>query len=133
MGTTVFSTDATAEKIIADELRPYEVAMFTSNAEGACVATNIPVTDDNRERLAETYALKDGQEVVTIAFVIKAEGLNKRGMRSVSIKTMDETMGPFVTGGATTQILNALTPLNADNPAAKYAIEWRARAAQVAA
>jgi len=134
MGTIIFETDKNLRALLADEL-PGTVLACHATSEGACAAMRLPAADYSRG----IYATGDADSVV-VAFVIKGHGLGARGWRSVSIKAMDETMGPYSTAGVTRQILDKLTPIRTDADApAKYAdcrewaLRWRNDAARACA
>lgn len=131
MGTISFKTDKPAGAILQEELcAPWSrIRMFTTSANAACVALRVDLTNPcAREAYSGLYEFAEGQDVLTVAVIVKHSGLTGRGLRTVSLKVMGEWSGPYYTGGANAQLLRLLSPLNQRDEFGKWAARWRAEA-----
>ncbi len=130
MGTSIFTTDKPAGAVLTDELcgEGCAIRMFEIDGAAAAVALSVDLTKISEAWRAfslATYDLPANASRAIVGVVVKHEGLNGRGRRSVAVKVMDECVGPYYTGGASKQLLNILSPLR---PNAADAQEGRERA-----
>lgn len=137
MGTICFNTDKPAYDVLREEIsRP--IVDYTVSADCAVCAVLIDldqVSDDEATMWRAMYDVK-GTRLV-IAAVIKHTGLRGIGRRSVSLKTMDETMGPnyYSSSLRTLQQLTEIRPTCADPRFAlshEWASNWRRKAIEAA-
>ena len=142
MGTTIFETDMEPGRVLMDEIcgDGARVRMFTLNLGSACVVMRLDLARIHplgAEMIRGVYDLPAAASVALVGVVVKHTGLETPGRRTVSLKVMDEYMGPYQTGGANRQLLSILSPLRSpDTVAPKYQLpnqwarEWRKRAWQ---
>lgn len=133
MGRISFHTDMDAGFLIAREIAPYKVRMFTATHRGAAAAMVVHLDDANREKFSQIYDIQPDATHVTMGLVILGSGLHIKGNRVVEMKFIDETHEPYDTCGANQRLLDCLTPLralgNGDDPYLTHAWAWRNRVA----
>lgn len=137
MGTIFFETDKSAYDVLRDELGVH-ILDYTLGAEAAVCACLIDLEKVSADEAAMWRAIYDvkGSRLV-IAAVVKHSGLNGIRRRTVSLKTMDETMGPYYWGASlrTLQQLTDLRPVCADprfELSHTWATTWRTKATEAA-
>lgn len=140
MGKTIFRTDLDAGRVLLDEINApgYRLRRFTMAPGSVCVLMrcDLAVIDQDVARLMRgVYAVPQFTGIVYSAVICLHSGLDGIGPRSVSLKLIDEAMGPYQTGGADGRLLGLLTPLKpADKLEPRYqlphkwATAWRERA-----
>jgi hypothetical protein len=136
MGTIIFTTDKTALQVLTDEIcgEHTKIRMFTTDHESAAAAVSVDLTQisaDWRAHILRIYDLPANAQSAIFGVVVVQSGLNGRGRRSVSLKTMGEEMGPYYTGGASKELLSILSPLR--HGVCEWAEDWRGRAWEAAA